>query len=254
MSKTINNGFLGLEINYEREKYRKKYVKEYEVIYALNDLAYQIIKNPGLKTIPLDVFVLTNFIFIHNSFQSSIILLEMGLYEDSRNIARSIYEKLFNIKYIVNNEDALAKFQNMQDKEMLTMFNYIKNNQLFKIIPEEANSEYINQLEAKISKDLKKYPTFEIISNSLNMKEEYAFYKILCNYTHSNISIIQPRINFNDDKTVVNGWVMHGESNFELSELIRCFNLAIFEFLNYINNDKFNEKYLQIQEMMKNIF
>ncbi len=198
----IKNGSLDLNMNLVIDNYRKENEVLFNFIMEVDNYLFNL-ERELKKTNPkdIDAYIIASFVQIHTSYQSLIILLERGLYDDSQIILRSLFEKIIKCLFVIDdgtNINYLKQETNKNQKNLLEFI--IKNKELFNESFVNDCSEKAKELKKIIIKNskgkaLKKITIMEMCQK-LRKNEMYFIYKFLCSYTHNDLSIVANKIIF----------------------------------------------------------
>ena len=109
MKKALRNGFIGDDIQIEVLRIKNDFKELYNLIKKYNSILYDISEKFENKNITnADAYLFVTFTQLHKSFQSFVILLEYGLYDDSQILLRSFYDKMISFLYIINYPDEIV--------------------------------------------------------------------------------------------------------------------------------------------------
>lgn len=206
----ILKGFLNEEtMNVYREKFVNENEKEFDFAKRLNNYMYSVyglIADLSKPKERITDYIVANYVLMHKSYQSILILLQMGLSNDARIILRTILEKLIYIKCVEENEvyfDILCVHALLDRKNIYRMIEEkILDNENINIADSESNDNcIITNMLKQISQTLGKNYNFKTIKNDFKihnfaeiakMREEYKkMYNVLSKNIHSNMNALQ---------------------------------------------------------------
>ena len=248
VEKILKNGFLDNELNLEVSKIRNENDNLYSSIEKINFLLYEIEKNfEKDNCINVELYVFTTFSQIHTSFQSYILLLERGLYDDSQIVLRSIYDKVFTILYVLDNKERISEIDQDDVNKQISLCNYILDNELFEYMPKERLRKEIKELEkSRMIKENGKYiriPDNRTISEILDLKELYLHYKLLSQYTHNSIYVVEEKIIKTKKGVLINQNIKHGDFKDEIAKIIFPLKYIIDPICDYLGLKKLKEDF-----------
>ena len=87
-----------------------------------------------------------------------------------------------------------------------------------------------------------------MICNQLGIKEAYIHYKLLSNYTHCSISVIDSKLIEDEYGLLINQGINHGDFYDEISKLILCLNYIVKPICNYLKLDDINNSFEKLLE------
>ena len=253
IKKELADGFLDKDLIFEVDKIRNDNKKLYDIIKKINITFYSL-EMHFEKSNPsnVDLYVFTTFSQIHISFQSCVLLLERGLYEDFQIILRSIYDKIFKCLYVLEDKNNLEVLYQDNVGNQISLNKYISECELYSYIPKDKLMKVTAELEkeVKLNKNGKKIkmPDNRMICNQLGIKEAYIHYKLLSNYTHCSISVIDSKLIEDEYGLLINQGINHGDFYDEISKLILCLNYIVKPICNYLKLDDINNSFEKLLE------
>ena len=198
----------------------------------------------------VDVYLFTTFTQIHTSFQSYIILLERGLYEDGQIVLRSLYDKMFKFLYILNDSGSFNIFKQDGILKQKSLFKYIIKNNLYDYVSENKAKEYLLQLEQQIEKrDSDKninVPSNQKICEEMGIEELYIHYKLLSGYTHNAFFVVDGKIKTEESGVIIDQGINHGNFYDEVCKVIFCFDYIVNPLCNYFNISNFSKEFADL--------
>lgn len=248
----LKNGFLDEKLELSVKDLRFAHKDAYHMASELNELMYEIEQEfIGKESTSIELYIYTVFSQIHNSCQTYILLVERGLYADSQIILRSIYEKIFKLMIVIEDEGYLKRFLKDSLKQGISTLNRIKSKKLFKLISEDIVdsrikefTDALNQMnEVKLPSDLGK------ISEMIKMDMQYIYYKLLSEYTHNDLVVSMKHLIFEDEGVIINGsQIYEGKIPEEILRYTECVEYAVKALSNYLNKPNYYNKLQNIQE------
>lgn len=241
----LENGFLDYNLNIEVNRKRQENKDVYKLAEEFNVLMYEIEKNfKKDNATNRDLYVFTVFNQIHVSSQTYIILIERGLYTDAQIILRSIYEKLLNLKIVIEDENYLNRILKDTLCQSFSTLKKIKENEIFELIPEKIVDKRIDEYKNAIEKmnTIKLPMNLCDVADKVNMKRQYIYYKLLSEYSHNDLGALMKHLIFKDDGVIINGGQMDDKISNEILKFIECAEYAIraiseyLKIFDYINN------------------
>ena len=251
-AKDFEQGFLDKEMVNIVNNVKKKYAECYEYIYKYNRLAYKVINKLQMTSVDtVKTYILTVFVEIHNSYQSYILLLEHGAYEDSQIVLRSIYDKLFSLSFVIKDNSNLKYLYQNYVKEKLNTFKIIKKFNCFDLITMKDNDAVIKKYENMLLKDnnekeLKMYSTKKM-AEELNMKEIYCHYRILSDYTHNDFMIVNDKITYENSNVIIDGGLNYKNFEVEVSKAVFCLEYIMKSICSCFKLDQINEELRELK-------
>lgn len=245
----FKNGYLDVKVNQVVRDVRKCYKPFFVVIFCLNRLAYNIINNDDVKEYKTDrdIYIYSIFGEILNAFQSSIILFERGLNDDGEIVLRCIYDKVFKMFAVINDEKNYELVTNDRNYYARKMANTIINGKQFEHLKEEAKkrdySEVICQ-QTHISK-------WAELANMTDVYEKE--YALLSSSVHCDVITLKNKIGANGTQLVINNSFDYKDLHHML--LIACdiYIKVLSAFLNYVGIKKYDRKINNIDKKIKKL-
>ena len=187
------NGFLDNGIQDKIIKVKTKYGYIFDLMNNFNMLSYKIMDNyAGIEANDKNLYILPAFVEINKLYQSSIIMLEYGLKSSFESLLRNIIELWIQMIYVFNNSNNVYRLEKSTYAETKKKLDFICENKLYEIIPEESANKIKTKLEKEIQgmemRGIKKAPNVKDMCDSLKLKKEYAYYCFESDYTHSDYS------------------------------------------------------------------
>lgn len=123
------NGFLGKEIKEWIDKHRSDNEEWFNVCLDLNKYCHYILDKISSESKNEQKFIVASlYVRILSFYQSSIILSERGLFNESMIILRSILEAMFILCAVVKNEEVIKEYKEESSrKKCITQENILKN-------------------------------------------------------------------------------------------------------------------------------
>lgn len=260
MKIVLDNGFLDERLDGCVKNFRKENSKYYNIVFKFNKLAYDIenyltISNPSTA----DLFIFATFIQIHKSFQSFITLMERGMLDESQIILRNMYEKLFKMKFVIEDKDNFKYLYQEHYINSKSLYNYIKQENLYSFMSKSKVKKGLDKINNELksycgTKDIKSLKTFEIV-NKINMKKEYVFYKVLCNNVHFDLSTLENVISEKGNNIFIDSGLKFNDILWEVAKSLDCFSCSIENFIDYMKldnfKDGFSDCYNEFENMIK---
>jgi len=104
----LDQGFLDDKIEPLVNATIKKYSNIFQLVFKINEFCYRCVSSITKNKISEDkLYVSTMLGEIHNSYQSSILLIQRGLANDAQILMRSIFEKAFKLVAVSKDEKNL---------------------------------------------------------------------------------------------------------------------------------------------------
>jgi len=241
IEKELKNGFLDDDIVIEIMKLKAENKKIYDLLEKMNQQLYEVGKNYEKENpTQVDIYVRITFSQIHKSFQSFIILLERGLYDDSQIILRSMYDKIINTLYVLNDEKNIEKLiqdnineqlKTCRDIQKYELYQYVSKEHVQQSLEENLKCRKLDENNKKIEK-----PSAKQICEELDIKEVYILYRLTSNYTHNALNIVTNKIIESNGGILVNQGIDHGNFKHEIGLLIACMTLIIEPICNYLKS------------------
>lgn len=249
----FNDGFLDKKIQIIVEKTRNNNKNVYDLIDKYNSLCYSLEKGfEKEKANVIDLYLCTCFTEIHTSFQSYIILLERGLYIDSQIILRSIYDKVFNSLFIIQDSNNFNVLFKKNINENIKMCNYIKEKGLYTYMNEELlNNRLKAQKELEETINISKsYVSAKYICENMGLEELYIHYMLLSDYTHNGFNVIESKIQKDGNGVIINQNFEFGNFLDEIAKVIGCMSYVIKNLCEYLKNEKMLKQFESIEDQL----
>ncbi|MBO6195196.1 MAG: hypothetical protein J6O56_02475 [Bacilli bacterium] len=256
----LKNGYIDDKMQLHVDNFRKNNKYIYNILNQINDLSYKIANSSIANSNDLKgVYILTKFHQIHLSYQSFIILYERGLYEDSKVILRSLYDKIIDIMFVAKNNENIYQVLFNEIKEKESLCKYIEDNKLYKYLSKkkikEAKEEFenqINDLKDKTNESLKRY-SFKNKCKDINNKELYLHYRYNSIYTHNSIQVQENRIIRNKKDYIIDNNLKFANITDEIAFLIGIYKYAIKTICEYLENNDYYNKFILIESDFCNL-
>lgn len=235
----FENGFLDNKIQNLVDNRRNFFKDEYSILERYNKLCYKLEQNFEMQNVlKTEIILFTIFSQIHKSFQSFIILIERGLYDDSQIILRSIYDKIFDLLLLLNNPKNYIFLDHDYIDKTIKKLKYIKKYHLYEYMKEDIVDErltYYNNVikKQKNGKILSKLDNSSIC-NKNRANELYLHYKILSEYTHNSVFVVENNIIKNGDEVIINQNFNFGNFLDETVKVIGCIDYVINKLCDYL--------------------
>lgn len=251
-------GFLNDEIQIVVDNKKEENKDIYQLIYKYNSLCYKLEKTfEKDNSNNVELYLFTTFSEIHTSFQSYIILLERGLYEDAQIILRSIYDKIFNILYVF---DDFKNFELLFQKQVylnIKLCEYIEENKLYDYMTKEKivkNKEKYIKLRKLNEKGKQIQPLDnKKICEKLNLEELYVHYKLLSDYTHNGFSVVESRIIQKEDGIIIDQNFKFGKLLDEVAKVIGILDYVIRKICEYLKLEDLCKKFEEIENELEKL-
>lgn len=252
--KVFDDGFLDYSINEVVVKdNREKYKELYKIIFKYNKLGYETRKRFIGECEYIDVFLYTTFNSIHNSFQSCLLLLERGAFEDANIIFRSMYDKLIDLKFVLKDKNNFQYIYNDFIKKTLTKLNDIKKNKFFDLVAEKTIDDLMVEFK-KYNKNMKKSLTIKNKADIVNMSKEYVYYRYLSEYTHNGLRVLYDNIIPKNDNLILDsGFKLEGFNN-HIIIVIGCYKDALVDMCKYLNDVELIQQIDEIDQKLSAYF
>ncbi len=242
MSKELKNGFLDKDILFEMGKIQNEHKELYNVLKEINHLFYRIEKNYEIvNPTDVDLYVRTVFSQLHISFQTYIILLEIGLYDDSQVILRSMYDKISKCIYAIGNNDVKG-LENQSIEKTLLLYEYIYDTKLYEYLPKDNLQIYTDLLKNKKKEngENNRVPRIATIFKNSSIPEAYIHYSLLSSYVHNAISVVSSKIIEDDLGITINQNIDHGDFKNEIGKMVICMQYVVDPVCKFLKLEKEN--------------
>lgn len=244
MLDVLKDGFLDGRLNEMIENFRIKYKRYYEIIYQCNELAFKIRKKfNDYDATSSEMYVFTNFIQIHNSFQAYIILMERGMVDDSYIILRTMYEKLIKQQTIIKDEKEYANIVQEHYIKRRSMCKYILDNNLFDSIDNKALAETIKKCDERILKDEKgkkiKPKSTEKMAETNGMEREYFSFKFLSMNVHNDLQNISNMYKEDDGGIYIDGGFRFEDVKIQIIRGLDCLLKSMNIIIEYLQIEQY---------------
>jgi len=201
-------GFLGDDTSEIRELTRKAFPHVFAKCEDVNRLAYQVRNSIKLNyDSELHIVLICLLQKIIDSFQSVIMLMEVGLESDSNIIIRSSLEAMFILRKLSEDENFLIKYLGTDQLHLKKILNASKND------PQSAlrraiNAEAIEHKLSEIMEDISEFNFNEIkyeqLARDVKLNDWYQLpYRILSSDAHSLPGSLVKYIRFDKDLNVI---------------------------------------------------
>lgn len=247
----LENGFLNVGVMKQIKIVRNENKDIFDLIYAFNKLAYKV--SDEFKDKPCNKkenYIFCAFVELHKFYQSSIILLERGLYESSQSLMRSILELSFKIIMVIESEDYISSMAYDLIVEDIKLLNHINRNKLYELVPEEKIDEILEDRQ-KRKEELREKGIKPILNacdlcKKISCNKEYTYYKLLSNYTHTNLMSIYNLLIPLNEGVYINGGFKYDSFKEDTIRLIECFCLGMNRVIIYLNNNSLLNDYNEL--------
>lgn len=252
----LKDMYLDLKINGKILGFRRKYNEEYEIILHFNSFFYKILEILSKKGVEQkNMYIIAAVAQLHKLYQSCILLFERGLKDIAYILIRSIIELTFKIKAVLNDEEFIDKMLLNELHETKKFLNYIKEKELFDIVPENQLKDYIELNNRKIAGRKKEEITNKKIADDYKMTKEYLVYKFHCDDIHQSTNAISKLI-----KKTENGFLI--DIDLQLSDFkesiawLLSISFEVFDVLfnQYLCCEELEKEYEEIITLSKKVF
>lgn len=252
-------GFLSHEIENYRENIKNKNIGILNIAYEINKIA---LKMRYEYDIPIDnaklIAIGGLYVKIMKSFQSSIILYELGLESDAKAISRVFMENAMKLCAICNDSDYCNSFCIQDSKDTLKKIRSLHKGK-FKDYHGEDFIEEIKSIDVDgLEESLKEYKAYYIeeIAGIANMMDIYVLaYKLFCSNVHSDITAVKNLLKIDKDNNIYEFKIL---PEYEGFEMLLGTNINILLRVLYKLNELFNLSYLKniknIETMLNDLF
>ena len=253
MQVELKNGSLDINMNLVIDNYKKENKILFDFMMKVDTFLYNF-ERELKKTNPkdIDAYIIASFVQIHSSYQSIIILLERGLYDDSQILLRSLFEKIIKCLFVIYDDKNFIYLKQETNKSKISLFEYvIKNKELFDnsfvdSCKNASKSLKNNMMRNKRGKALKK-ASIKDMCEIIEKKEVYFIYKYLCGYSHNDLFVVANKIIFNKNIVTINHSLEYSDNlNNDISIIINSLGYIIIPLCNYIANDKMKKEFERI--------
>ena len=253
----FENGFLDNKIQNLVDNRRNFFKDEYSILERYNKLCYKLEQNFEMQNVlKTEIILFTIFSQIHKSFQSFIILIERGLYDDSQIILRSIYDKIFDILFLLNDTKNYIFFEQDYIDKTIKKLNFVKDNSLYEYMEKNIVEERLSYYNSKIKqrddgKILSKLDNSTICKKN-GINELYLHYKILSEYTHNSITVIENHIIKSENEIIINHNFDFGNFLDEIVKVIGSMNYVVNKLCDYLHLKELKKEfYILTDELVK---
>ena len=195
MIEVLENGFLDEKMKQKINVVKCKFKNEIELLYSFNRLTYKVIDHyKDIEASEDNLYILPAFVEISKLYQSAIIMLEYGFTNSFESIVRNMLELSFQVIYVFDNKENVKNLEKYTYSETMKKLEYIKDNELYSVIPKEVVDKRYSELES-LKEEIKKKgaknpPNTKDMCDNLGLKKEYSYFQLLSDYTHNDYSVI----------------------------------------------------------------
>lgn len=229
---------LDLRFNDIANDIRKKHKLLYEFIYKYNQLAYKIWDSFVMDSSQEILYLCTTYNQMHNSFQSFILLLERGVYDDAHIIFRSMYDKFINFMFVIKDIKNYRFIEQDFIQNSLKLLNGIRKKKLFRLIDKNTLDNEITKFRKSILHDEngRYIPTLSMKekADKCGMQEEYIHYRLLSEYTHNNLKSVYENITIKDDGVILESGIKFDNFIDEIILSLECFKNVMHAICDYL--------------------
>lgn len=249
--------FIDSYINEVANDIRRENKDYFDVIYKYNQLGYKIRKAFIGESNIIELYIYSTFNQIHNSFQSYVLLLERGAYDDAHIIFRSMYDKLIDLVFVMSdNENYKYIFQDFVKKN-LAMLNDIKQNNFFDLIDEKNLNNKILEFKKEIlfnddKTEVKKLSTQQK-AQKINLLKEYVYYRYLSEYTHNGLRTIYENLISTKDGVILDSGFKINNFTEQIILAIGCYRDAISIICDYLKQNSLIEELKKIDDQFSRV-
>lgn len=257
-------GFLDKEWNTKNiDLIHEKSEQEFNFVYELNEAVYKM-ENEIICNVEdgRGKYILSSFLTLHKTYQSAIVLLEIGLQDDALSLFRMIFERLIHIKCALT-ESGFKKLKLNSIQDQIKTIKKIKSHdKKYVQVPgeeldrmEQELKQCRKKLKENISSEngeaLNKNGKFNLkeLAEIVEMEDYYNYmYPVLCKKVHSSMSEMAGKFNYEGiEETLDHG--IQSENNSEYLQSLSDMMIVAMECIcDYFKLSKTNLEYLYTKE------
>ena len=246
----LENGFLDDKVNDVAKNIRETNKEYYEIIYLYNLLRYKV-RNKFVKDVEFaELFIITTFIKLHDSFQNCVILLERGAIDDYYSIFRTMIDKYIDIVFVIKDSNNINIINNSFIKETLTTLNIINENKLFDIISEKTVNEKISEFSKY--EESTKYSTLKK-AKATNLLKEYMQFRYLSENVHNGFRPLYENLIIKKDGIILDSGFKLENIKENLILLIGFFRDSLKTIISYLNDDSLIKEFDLIETKIEKL-
>lgn len=201
------NGYLSEETKDIRSIIKSNFKSHFEICVQINTLAHRI-RNSIKSNFDNELHIVSICLLqkIIDSFQSSILLLEIGLEADSNILLRSSVETMFILRKLALNPKFIKKYlgsDQLQRKKLINVIKHSNNN----LLKKQFSIEELDRILEEITEDINELNLSKInieqIAKECDMNEWYQLtYRTLSTDIHSLPRSLERYVVFSDKKEI----------------------------------------------------
>ena len=228
-------------------KIKKENKDLFKIIRSLEEIYFDISKHFIKDTNYPGLYLITILIEIFNSAQSVVILLEKGAKNDASNVLRSIYEKTFILKAIINNNENYDLVEKQAEFNKITFKKLVEEHQVFKELGVEPQVSGVKSQENIKKEKYAKSTTIKKWSILADMLDTYLIEsRYFCGFTHYDLARAKEKIVKVDDGIIINNIIDYNGIRFVLYNLV---NILISSYLFYSEWDNQVRIAMELQQL-----
>jgi hypothetical protein len=230
MDKIEDTGFLSDESKEKQKIFISAYLDIFKASYKLNRLCMSILNEQKIdwnekRCLAIQML----FLRLTESFQSVILLLEMGIITPSKVISRSMLESVFTLVALEKQPELLQIYLNQQEESYyynLKSSMQFKSENLRQASKEhELEKKYIELKKSRLEKRNTIY-TAKVWAKKAELEDLYiTYYNLFSEAIHSNPASLDEHADIVDGKPKM----QFGPSDGDLYEILKC---CIYQMLN----------------------
>ena len=193
MKEILENCFLDEKYKYVIRDNKEKNKEVFDFLHNFNALIVKVLYNfDGMLNTKETFYIVPAFAEIVRLYQAGVIMLEYGIPEVCESILRSIYDLKFQMLYVLEDNYNFQRLVKKTFKKEIDKLNYVEKNSLYNYVSKDVADKSRELFEQTIQglEHIKCAPDTKKMCEELDLKEDYLFYSLLCNYTHLSCDVI----------------------------------------------------------------
>lgn len=203
------NGFLSKDIEGWKAKHRADNSRLFQLAEELNEFAHAtMLKLEVASRDPAEVFAACSYVRVMSSFQSIVILSEIGLINEAKIILRTLAETMFAVVAIAKDRDFSRELINQElldrKRTNTTIKRHLENGgSLFSEVTLDEVEKRIKDLQEEIREKGVKLMYKSDLAKAAGFEDYYdTLYHILCSSVHINVRDLAKYLSIKEDGTI----------------------------------------------------
>jgi hypothetical protein len=217
-----------------KNKVNVQYREYFEIAYKLNRCIYSVLQDKELLNLnhyesDANLYIILMFCEMHKTFQSSIILLQFGLPNDTSILFRSLYDKMFKLMAIIKDNNNYHYIEKETNEHKVQLKKKVLKEENYAHLWMEVQNIDCTEIDHQ-------FVTDKIWAELAGMSNEYNIqYKILSNDAHTGLGVLKEMLIENGERLTIN--ISYKFNNIKENIIVICdlVNRALIEVLKYFN-------------------